>query len=1222
MVSVRWNSFRTLSLFLVCLLLGTGCRLLDFKSKSKGGEHSPTGNADGDPNAVRSDLLSPLDLRVSVLGSREVLLSWSDTSDLETGFRVERSSDGGNSYSFAVNIHENFTVYRDEGVQPNTTYRYRLSAFNEKGFSAYIFADATTPTDPPPPLSAPVLVNVVSLSTDRIKIVWTDTSAQEKGFRIERRSPDGTVSEAGRATANGTLFTDVSLAAGQVYRYRVCAYDDGGDGPWSGELSATTFLTSINAPTSLVASVFSASSIRLHWRDNSNNEEGFKIERSEDGANFGLLSSPAQNVDVFDDQTVQTGRTYTYRVYSYLGAQQSANSNTISVTIASGLRAPSSLIATAVSSSEIQLTWIENSTSETGVSVERSLDGVSFGAPLALPANTNTLLDGGLNPSTPYYYRVRVYDSEDFSVYSNVASATTAANIGQGGSVEAPTQLVASPQSSSIINLTWTDNSGGSAGFKIERHKNGEIYGLVTTLSAGTTSFSDTGLLAATQYTYRVRAFVALVDSSPSNEYSATTDTAVVLPDTPTGLAASIMSSHEIQLSWVSAGANTSGFKIERATESGAFTLLANVNSSDRVYSDQAVLPTTMYRYRIFGVNVNVFSSASNVATVTTPADATLPAAPSNLVGAVLDDQNIRLNWTDNSDNESGFVVYRSVGSGAFSEVGRVSTDVKTYTNGSISGNTTYHYKVHSYNGGGQSVDASNTITVTTPFNSSDLSAPTDLRAVVITSPARIDLFWVDNASSEIGYVLRTTAPDNTFSDRNLAANSTGYSFTSGLMTGLTYRFVVFASNGSLSSPSNEVSVTVPNGFASVLNAPTGLIATHSSSTQIELAWYDTNTNPNESSIRVEHSTDSGVTFTTLATLGQNSTSYTHAGLGVMSRHDYRVVAIASGQNVSSGPSAPAHDTTAGELLNKITGVQTTTVSSSEILVSWTDTNAAPNNESQVKLEFSSDGTNFYSFPNLAANATSYRHTGLDPVSIIRYRLTALASDPANNSPVSDTVSGMTDEGTLVKPVLTGYPGSGKVYLEWSASVVALGRAGFLIERYDARYGTWDWVTTTDPNTYSYEDATVSGFVTYKYRVTAVGQYPYRNSPPSNEISATPSWSGHPEWDNYPVFTSNVGVLSDPKTFTLKWVGQGQMIISSTQFDSNWTESNAFQVTSNTCTTGKVLDSISTCKLTVACRPPAAGSYFGNFIVNYQSGGNAIYLTVSCTANPPPTPVP
>jgi hypothetical protein len=98
--------------------------------------------------------------------------------------------------------------------------------------------------------------------------------------------------------------------------------------------------------------------------------------------------------------------------------------------------APSGLSASAVSSSQINLSWADNSGNETGFKVERSTDGVNFTQVATVGVNTTSYAATGLSASTAYTFRVRATNSVGDSAYSNSASATTQAT--QPGTVAKP----------------------------------------------------------------------------------------------------------------------------------------------------------------------------------------------------------------------------------------------------------------------------------------------------------------------------------------------------------------------------------------------------------------------------------------------------------------------------------------------------------------------------------------------------------------------------------------------------------------------------------------------------------------------------------------------------------------------------------------------------------------------------------------------------------------
>jgi uncharacterized delta-60 repeat protein len=86
---------------------------------------------------------------------------------------------------------------------------------------------------------------------------------------------------------------------------------------------------------------------------------------------------------------------------------------------------PANLTATAVSWNEVQLDWSHESYFETGFHLERSMDGTNFSQIASPPANAVTYTDFDLSPVTTYYYRLRAFNPDKQTPYSNTASATT-----------------------------------------------------------------------------------------------------------------------------------------------------------------------------------------------------------------------------------------------------------------------------------------------------------------------------------------------------------------------------------------------------------------------------------------------------------------------------------------------------------------------------------------------------------------------------------------------------------------------------------------------------------------------------------------------------------------------------------------------------------------------------------------------------------------------------
>jgi len=186
---------------------------------------------------------------------------------------------------------------------------------------------AAAPT-PPSDLSA------TALSSSQIKLLWSDRSSDEQGFRISRRTDiDTTWKDIATVGAGATTYTNAGLAAGTRYYYRVRAFNSYGDSVNSTSASAVTSGGTLPAtPTALTAAPMSSTSALLNWNDNSNNETGFEIRRKAPGGVFKKIGTVGANVESFTDTGLRSKTQYSYRVRAFNQLGRSKISNTVTIT--------------------------------------------------------------------------------------------------------------------------------------------------------------------------------------------------------------------------------------------------------------------------------------------------------------------------------------------------------------------------------------------------------------------------------------------------------------------------------------------------------------------------------------------------------------------------------------------------------------------------------------------------------------------------------------------------------------------------------------------------------------------------------------------------------------------------------------------------------------------------------------------------------------------------
>ena len=149
----------------------------------------------------------------------------------------------------------------------------------------------------------------------------------------------------------------------------------------------------------------------------------------------------------------------------------------------------------------------------------------------------------------------------------------------------------------------------------------------------------------------------------------------------------------KINLAWTNATTGQSGFDVERSTDGATFTQLGTASASATTFSDtKAVLGTTYY-YRIAGFNAGGNGNYSNTAVY----DPSL-AAPSGLTTKAVSGSQISLTWKDNSTDETGFAIERSLDGLSFSPVTTVPANSTAYVDSGLLKSTKYYYRLRSVN--------------------------------------------------------------------------------------------------------------------------------------------------------------------------------------------------------------------------------------------------------------------------------------------------------------------------------------------------------------------------------------------------------------------------------------------------------------------------------------------------------------------------------------------
>jgi hypothetical protein len=239
---------------------------------------------------------------------------------------------------------------------------------------------------------------------------------------------------------------------------------------------------------------------------NSANGSAFTFGASTTPSNLGTWIFNGLSVTKSAGTTVEIGAVY---VTGNRGMRLSRLAATITYLISP--TAPSNAVATNVSSTQNDLSWTDNASTETGFKIERAMLSSASG-PLGswsqigtAPANAVIYHDTTASADETYYYRVRSYNAAGESSYATSDYVITATNVPAD-----PTNLTGQTVGSDVL-LNWSDlTSTNEDGFSIERGTDGINFNEVYTTALNELTKTDLSLSSGSTYYYRVRAFNAI----------------------------------------------------------------------------------------------------------------------------------------------------------------------------------------------------------------------------------------------------------------------------------------------------------------------------------------------------------------------------------------------------------------------------------------------------------------------------------------------------------------------------------------------------------------------------------------------------------------------------------------------------------------------------------------------------------------------------------------
>ncbi len=548
---------------------------------------------------------APSLLAVTSVGPESIALAWQDNADTETGFELERKGPGEWEFTALAALPADTTAYVDATppLTQGAVYEYRVRAFNGSGASGWSNVVSQQTGRVP---SAPTNLRLLEAGASTATIAWNDNADNEVAYVVEMRS-DPADPWLVRAVlgADVTTLHDAGLESGRTYSYRVRAENDAGVSAWLGPISAE--LGSVPAvPFDVSVADTGLDWILVAWRDGSDKETGFEIERQAPGGAFELVATLPVDATTYGDTAIGQDREFAYRVRAFNSYGASPWSPVVSGRTGMMPPAPGNLRIALARLDYVTILWDDLSDNEASFEIERRQDSGTWESVTIVPADWYAYTDYALSQDTEYTYRVRSVNRFGASAWSNEATARTAALPPPPGNL----RVVGSGLDT--LMLAWDDASAAETFFEIEqRPASGGTWVMVGLASIDQTLFLVEGLQPGTAYRYRVRAGNRYGTSGYSNEAVGATGT---LPAAPVDLRESAWNENGIALAWIDRAVDETSFVVKRRSGAeGAFLVVADVPANTTAWTDSELVAGEQYAYMVFAANDFGVSAPTNI---------------------------------------------------------------------------------------------------------------------------------------------------------------------------------------------------------------------------------------------------------------------------------------------------------------------------------------------------------------------------------------------------------------------------------------------------------------------------------------------------------------------------------------------------------------------------------------------------------------------------------
>ena len=735
--------------------------------------------------------------------------------------------------------------------------------------------------------------------------------------------------------------------------------------------SIITEIIILEPPTDLLVKALNDQSVKITWQDNCNFETGFIIERNSMDTQFIVAGEVSTDETVFVDNELIVGEKYYYQIKAKSEFNESLASDKI--TVETEFPAPTNFKVEILDDQSTRLTWEDVYEYESGFKIERKTGNNEFEEIAVLEANSRYYIDKELEDSKTYNYIIKAF--------TDVNESRPSASVSAELIFPSPQKLHIDVLTDHSAKLYWEDRSTLAHGYMLERKTNDEEYEVINKPDKEARDYIDEDMLLGNEYIYRIKALTKVNESEYSNEVGTKTG----FPS-PENLYAENIDDHSLKFYWEDNCSFETGYRLERKCNGSEFEKIANLGPNETFYLDIDLSFGTTYNYRVVA-----FTSASESAYSNVLSTKTIFPEPTYLSVLILDDQSLKLSWTDNCTFDTGFIIERKAGKEDFVLIKELPAAETSFIDEKLSYGTQYIYRIATITGSNSS-NYSSEITAKTVF-----PTPSYLNSEVIDDRTA-SIYWEDNCEFETGFRIERRAEDEEFKVLvQLPANSTSYTDDK-IKFEKTYYYRVQTTtsvNGSDFSNIEYLNTTFPN--------PTDLRVEIVSAGKINLKWNDNCLF--ENGYRIERS-QNGSEFKEIKKTNSDITEFTDMNLKYNVEYSYRVQAF-----TDFNTSHYTNSVSEYYGLHAPDNFTVSVIADKQVNLFWEDN---CNIEEGFKIQRRTENTDFKIIASLSANSESYIDSDTEIHKKYYYKIFSFIN--RNNSPESEVYSAICHFGKLRVP--------------------------------------------------------------------------------------------------------------------------------------------------------------------------------------------------------------